>query len=188
MARPLGFDIDRITDLALMAFWQKGYDGCSIADLTKACGINRQSLYNSFTDKHGVFHAALARYNLRLEQALAPLHAESAGLAELRAFLQTSLSLQQHSNSGACLLVITAFTPHAADPQIFAAIRSGADQTRAAFRQVLARHCKDPAGAAAYLYAVLNGLSALSGTGGDADSIDTALTLAFATLNPTDPP
>jgi TetR/AcrR family transcriptional regulator, transcriptional repressor for nem operon len=170
-----------------MAFWQRGYDGCSIADLTKACGINRQSLYNRFTDKNGVFLAALARYNTRLDQALAPLADPGAGLAELRAFLQTSLAVQHQANSGACLLVITAFSPHIADPRIFAAVQSGADRTRSAFQQVLARHCKDPAGAAAYLYAVLSGLSALSRTGGGAESIGAALTHAFATLNPMEP-
>jgi TetR/AcrR family transcriptional regulator, transcriptional repressor for nem operon len=188
MARPLAFDIDAVTDRALLAFWQRGYDGCSITDLTQACGINRQSLYNAFTDKHGMFQAALARYLDRLDAALAPLAQPGAGLTELRAFVEGTLALQHQTNSGACLLVITAFSPHVADPAIGAAVRTGADRTRTAFRQVLLRHCNDPDAAAAYLYTVLNGLSALSRTGGSADNITATLTHVFATLSPKDQP
>lgn len=188
MARPLEFDLDTVTDRALIAFWQRGYDGCSIADLTAACGINRQSLYNTFADKLGVFQAVLARYSLRLDAALAPLYAEGAGLAELRAFIEASLAMQHQTNSGACLLVITAFSPHVHDPAIAAAVMGGADKTRAAFSHVLARHSHDPKTAAAYLYVVLSGLSALSRTGGNPTDVDAALSLALETLTLTERP
>ncbi len=182
MARPLAFNPDDVVDRALLAFWQRGYDGCSISDLTKACGISRQSLYNTFTDKHGLFQAVLSRYVKRLDIALAPLLHPRAGLAELRAFMAQTLALQHQMNSAACLLVITAFSPHVSDPAIGAAVRLGATRTRAAFRAVFARHTGDPDGNAAYLYAVFGGLSALTRTGGSVAEIEAAVTLAFATL------
>jgi TetR/AcrR family transcriptional regulator, transcriptional repressor for nem operon len=187
MARPLAYDPDLVTDRALGLFWRMGYDGASISDLTGACGINRQSLYNRFTDKRGAFRAALARYSELLDQALAPLAGPGAGLPDLIAFIRQTLALQQTMDTGACLLVITAFGPQIADPDIRQAVEDGATRTRAAFAAVLARAgTPDPAAAAAYLYAVMTGLSALSRTGGAA-RIDDTLTFAFRTLTPKDP-
>jgi AcrR family transcriptional regulator len=34
--RPRGFDIDQVLDRAIAVFWQKGYAGASISDLTQA--------------------------------------------------------------------------------------------------------------------------------------------------------
>lgn len=43
-------------------FRLKGYAGASITELTTAMGINRFSLYDTFTDKHGLYMSALDRY------------------------------------------------------------------------------------------------------------------------------
>lgn len=182
MARPLSFDRTDVIDRALLAFWQRGFDGCSIADLTQACGINRQSLYNLFTDKQGAFQAVLARYIERLDLALAPLMADGTTLADIRGFMTDSLALQDQVNSGACLLVITAFSPHQQDPALRALIEQGAGRTRAAFAHSLAPHSATPDADAAYLFAMLTGISALSRTGGSAAMIDATLTHTFSSI------
>ena len=43
-------------------FWEKGYEGASLDDLTAAMGINRSSLYATFGDKEALFRRVLARY------------------------------------------------------------------------------------------------------------------------------
>ncbi len=60
--RPRAFDIEIALDQALRLFWEKGYEGTSLTDLTKAMGINRPSLYAAFGNKEELFRKALARY------------------------------------------------------------------------------------------------------------------------------
>ena len=43
-------------------FWEKGYEGASLHDLTAAMGIQPASLYKAFGNKQTLFEKALARY------------------------------------------------------------------------------------------------------------------------------
>jgi TetR/AcrR family transcriptional regulator, transcriptional repressor for nem operon len=62
LARTPEFDQDQVLDAALQAFWRKGYEATSLADLLEATGLARQSLYNTFGDKRALFLASLRRY------------------------------------------------------------------------------------------------------------------------------
>jgi AcrR family transcriptional regulator len=63
MARPREFDIDEALDRALDVFWQYGYEGTSLTQLTEAMGIGRPSLYAAFGDKRQLFERVIDRYN-----------------------------------------------------------------------------------------------------------------------------
>lgn len=69
--RPRSFDRDAALDLALDAFWERGYDGTSISELTAAMGIASPSLYAAFGDKQRLFDEAVARYLDKLERGRA---------------------------------------------------------------------------------------------------------------------
>ncbi|MBW7454811.1 TetR/AcrR family transcriptional regulator [Paenibacillus sepulcri] len=60
--RPRSFDTETALDCALHLFWQKGYEGTSVADLTEAMGINTPSLYAAFGNKEELFLKILDRY------------------------------------------------------------------------------------------------------------------------------
>ena len=60
--RPRAFCTDEALDKALTVFWEKGYEGASLQDLTDAMGINRPSLYAAFGNKESLFLKAMDRY------------------------------------------------------------------------------------------------------------------------------
>ena len=63
MARHKEFDRDQVLQKAMEVFWSRGYEAASIQDLLARMGINRQSLYDTFGDKHALYLLALDRYH-----------------------------------------------------------------------------------------------------------------------------
>ena len=63
MARPKSFIPEEALQKAMRVFWDKGYEGASIEDLTRAMGINRFSLYDTFGDKHQLYLQTLDMYS-----------------------------------------------------------------------------------------------------------------------------
>ncbi len=109
MPRPKSFDEDTVLDQAVQLFWERGYEGTSLADLESHLGLGRQSLYNSFGDKQTLFLKALDRYRRSVaERALAGLKAPGAGLAEIREFFRVQVeSLTMPGPRRACLVTNT---------------------------------------------------------------------------------
>jgi len=63
MARPRSFDPDEALDLARDVFWQRGFQGTSLDDITAATGLAKPSLYAAFGDKNALFLKVLERYH-----------------------------------------------------------------------------------------------------------------------------
>lgn len=61
--RPRAFDREEALARAMEVFWERGYEGTSMSDLTAAMGINSPSLYAAFGCKEKLFREAVAYYN-----------------------------------------------------------------------------------------------------------------------------
>lgn len=57
------YDDSEVLEAAMRAFWEKGYQGTSMADLVSATGVNRGSLYAGFGNKRDLFLRALKHYD-----------------------------------------------------------------------------------------------------------------------------
>jgi AcrR family transcriptional regulator len=106
IGRPRGFDEDAALEAAMRVFWEKSYEGATMADLTEAMGINRSSIYAAFGDKESIFHRAIERYQegpkTYMRQALArpSLREVVAGLIQ-----GTAEFLSTRGNPPGCLLI-----------------------------------------------------------------------------------
>jgi AcrR family transcriptional regulator len=60
--RPISFDRDAALEAAMLLFWERGYEGTSMVDLTQAMGLNPSSIYAAFGDKQALFSLAVKRY------------------------------------------------------------------------------------------------------------------------------
>lgn len=70
MARTKSFDPDKILEKAMEVFWEKGYEGASLSDLTAATGLHKGSLYGAFESKENLFLLALKKYGERSREKL----------------------------------------------------------------------------------------------------------------------
>ena len=58
----------------MLLFWERGYEGTSMADLTHAMGLNPSSIYAAFGDKRALFQLVAKRYmELRAQYAVKAL-------------------------------------------------------------------------------------------------------------------
>lgn len=106
--RPKQFNRDDAVNSAMNVFWNKGYDGASIKNLTEAMGINSPSLYAEFGDKHGLYLETIDRYaNNDGCAPLVALETEPDISKAVRAFFEAAITYATHHKSGAtgCFLV-----------------------------------------------------------------------------------
>ncbi|MCJ8319544.1 MAG: TetR/AcrR family transcriptional regulator [Colwellia sp.] len=60
--RHRSFDKSNALEKAMQVFWQNGYPGTSLTDLTNVMGINKSSLYAAFGNKEKLFDQAIEFY------------------------------------------------------------------------------------------------------------------------------
>jgi|SRR5215470_878703 len=109
--RPKAFDPKQALDAALSVFWERGYEGTSITDLTKAMKLNKPSLYATFGDKAELFRKVVDRYLATQTSVWEEIFREAtARTAIARLFNDSADSLTSGQRPRGCLLVQSALT------------------------------------------------------------------------------
>src|SRR3546814_3777397 len=94
MGRTRNFDLTEALDRATREFWDKGYAGTSLDDLTEAMGIARPSLYRAFGNKEQLFRRVVEHFEIIyldfVDDALATHPRSEEHTPELQSLLRSS--------------------------------------------------------------------------------------------------
>ncbi len=191
MPRPKAFDRDDALRRAIPVFWAKGYGATSTDDLVQAMGIGRQSLYDTFGDKHRLFLEALRVYNTESVGAtLKKLRAGPSSLAAIEAVLVEMAEEREARRALGCLGVnsICELGKEDADVRALSAtsgafLESGLEsaveegQARGEIKASLS-----PRAAARFLAATLSGMKVQAKAGASAEVLRDVASFAVASL------
>ena len=134
------FDQDEVLDRAMVVFWERGYEATSIQDVVEATGLNRGSLYATFSDKKQLFLAVLAHYAARVGN---PLLAALADPDPRRAIERMFAAILQRTSDPTyprgCLITNTALECPWSGDDISRTIATWVGQQESALYQVLLR-------------------------------------------------
>lgn len=83
MPRQKEFEREEVLEKALEVFWCNGYNGTSFADLTEGMCINRQSIYDTYGDKHTLFIEVLNHYSEKNGESLKAHFAQDKPASQL---------------------------------------------------------------------------------------------------------
>lgn len=99
LGRPRTFDEEQALDRAMEVFWEKGYEGSSLPELTAAMGMNRPSLYAVFGNKETLFRKALERYQSTRMNYCEVALAQPTARAVVEALLRGAVDAQTRPDS-----------------------------------------------------------------------------------------
>ena len=127
VGRPREFDEERVLEAAMEAFWKRGYEATSLAELCRATGLNKGSLYQAFGDKHRLFMRALAFYADKEYRAVMEVATQSeSSLENIRAAVRKII--EDAGSSKGCMMInsLVELAPH--DPEVKSALKSFGEQ------------------------------------------------------------
>ncbi len=194
MPRAKAFDPDVALERAVELFWRHGYEGASMAKLLEFMGISRQSLYDTFGDKHSLFLAALDRYRAQVRaQLVALLSEQGSPLAGVRAvFAWVNEAVFEDPRRRSCLMANAALELGQRDPEVRERVAAHLHEVEDLFCAALERAAAagelradaEPRALARFLTNAFHGLGVMARGGAPApvlhDSVATTLAVLAA--------
>ncbi|WIX79929.1 TetR/AcrR family transcriptional regulator [Amycolatopsis carbonis] len=143
--RPRAFDREHALTQAMFVFWERGYEGTSLADLTGAMGINPPSLYAAFGGKEALFREAVERYGETYgSHTPRALREESTARAAIEAMLRDNArSYVDPAHPSGCMVVLAATNCSPANGGVCAHLRAQREEVRDLVRARLRRGVKE---------------------------------------------
>lgn len=191
MARPKEFDRDTALRAAMNCFWEQGYEATSTEELARAMSIGRQSMYDTFGDKHSIYLEALRLY--REEQGGQLRDALTDAVSPLRAIESVLLGISSErprDRTRGCMLVNATTELAHDDPDVLSIVRTNASSCEAAFSRAVEAAQKagelparlDAKAAGRFLFATVQGLRVTAKSGASPESLRDVALLGLAGL------
>ncbi len=144
VGRPKEFDRDAALKKAMELFWTRGYEATGLRELLDYMGIGRQSLYDTFGDKHSLFIAAVKHYDQRITEGIIDqLLAAGSPLRNVRKTLAAIADSVTDGKCRGCLLTNTLVEVAPHDSEVAAAAKSVLSRIEAGFRRTLQQAVKE---------------------------------------------
>jgi AcrR family transcriptional regulator len=138
MARQKEFDRSEALEAAVAVFWGKNYEATTTGDLLARMGIARQSLYDTFGDKRGLYLEALRHYSVGNVTAFGQMARKSASpLAAIRALLFSVADGPPQTRARGCLGVQSISDFGTEDAEVAAIAKTSTALFRSTLEQVL---------------------------------------------------
>ena len=115
IGRPTEFDRQEALEKSMELFWRNGYEATSLGALIEEMGIGRQSLYNTFGDKHSLFIEAAKHYiNCNGQYLLDAFEASGSPLGNIRKAMEQTVDFLTSGECRGCLVTnsIVELAPH----------------------------------------------------------------------------
>jgi len=191
MARRKEFDPDRALAKAMAVFWRLGYETASLELLLREMGIAKQSLYDTYGDKRGLYMKALAYYRRQTNDGLRELFGSGRPVKEAFAKLLFGLSAEsREQHEQGCLLLSANLERDTADATLTEFLRDNQAEVEGIFREALLRARKagelsrsaDTKALARFFTVTIQGMRAMARLKSDRKSLEQVARVALATL------
>jgi AcrR family transcriptional regulator len=190
--RPRGFDRAAALRQAMRVFWERGYEGASLADLTGAMGINRPSLYAAFGCKEALFLEAVALYEAEGTAGRLLDEAPTARAAVEAMLRRNAEELVRPGQPPGCMIVLAASVGTAENAELRAALARRRAQSLNVVQSRLERGIAegdvpdgtDTAALARFYATVLHGLSIQARDGAAPPALQAVVDCAMAAWEP----
>ncbi len=191
--RPRSFDREQALDRAMRVFWEKGFAGASLSELTAAMGIASPSLYAAFGSKEGLYREAVDRYLALHREAFWGVMNAPTARESIEELLRNAVrAFTSCASPTGCLVLQSA----AETGEMSADLSARLCELRASNTQMLADRIRrgvasgelspqtDVQAVADFYATVHKGLSLSAKGGADARELDSVVTSAMAAWRP----
>ena len=140
--RPRAYDPEVALAKATETFWDQGYAGASLDDLSAATGMNRPSLYGAFGDKQALFKTALDGYMDQTRTAMVQaFRAGGTAREALTRVYRAALGRYLSGDAGGrgCFLLTAGLGQAVVDPQVRQTVADGLHELDLGFTRLLER-------------------------------------------------
>ncbi len=192
MARPQEFNTAEALHQAMDVFWRKGYEATSMADLLKAMGLSKSSLYATFGGKRELFLAAFDAYREERGREMHRILKEGPARPAIERFFRKIVTDAENGDSSrGCMSINQAVEMAPRDPEVRSRIShdfAGMEEllTQAIIRgqaEGSVRSIDDARNLARLLVLAFPGLQVMVRAGGDRAQLDDTLNLLLSKLD-----